>query len=84
MWAQDNIATHPSLGVKTTAGRFALAESQVKRNAGIINMVRWNVAGKSIWMLMIVKLIAAGAIILGKANLSVSMIKSNVAVIPYL
>jgi amidase len=39
-WSKDNIATHPDLGVKTTAGSFALAESQVKRNADIVNTVR--------------------------------------------
>lgn len=42
-WAEDNIATHPSLGAKTTAGSLALAESRVKRNAGIVDTVRKSV-----------------------------------------
>jgi hypothetical protein len=41
--AEDNIATHPSLGVKTTAGSLALAESRVKRNAAIVDRVRTSV-----------------------------------------
>jgi amidase len=51
---QDNIGTHPSLGMETTAGSLALRDSRPRKNAKIVDM-----------------LIAAGAIVLGKANLSV-------------
>ncbi|PVH79798.1 amidase signature enzyme [Cadophora sp. DSE1049] len=50
---KDNIATHPSFGLKTTAGSLALFNSKPPKNAKIVDM-----------------LIAAGAIILGKSNLS--------------
>ncbi|KAI9768832.1 MAG: hypothetical protein M1840_004646 [Geoglossum simile] len=50
---KDNIATHPGLGMKTSAGSFALLDSRPSKNARIVDM-----------------LIAAGVIILGKANLS--------------
>ncbi|MCJ1357711.1 MAG: hypothetical protein MMC33_007707 [Icmadophila ericetorum] len=50
---KDNIATHPSLGMKTTAGSIALLDSRPRENAAVIG-----------------KLIEAGLIILGKANLS--------------
>ncbi len=52
---KDNIASHPSLGLRTTAGSLALYDSKPRRNAKVVDM-----------------LIEAGAIILGKANLSVS------------
>ncbi|KAL3479412.1 amidase signature domain-containing protein [Aspergillus californicus] len=47
---KDTIATHPSLGLPTTAGSLALLDSKPRRNARI--------------------LLASGAIILGKSNLS--------------
>jgi len=50
---KDNIATHPSLGMKTTAGSLALLDSRPRQNARVVD-----------------KLIKAGLIILGKANLS--------------
>jgi len=50
---KDNVATHPDLGMDTTAGSLALAGSRPKRNADIVD-----------------SLLEAGAIILGKANLS--------------
>ncbi|KAF2756644.1 amidase signature enzyme [Pseudovirgaria hyperparasitica] len=50
---KDNVATHPSLGMETTAGALALRGSKPKCNADIVD-----------------KLIDAGAIIIGKANLS--------------
>jgi amidase len=53
---KDNIATHPRLGLKTTAGSFALVDSTPTKNAKVVDM-----------------LIEAGAIIIGKANLSVSV-----------
>lgn len=37
--AQDNIATHPSLGLPTTAGSFALLSSKPRRNAKIVDKV---------------------------------------------
>lgn len=52
---KDNIASHPALGLRTTAGSLALYDSRPPRNAKIVDL-----------------LIEAGAIILGKANLSVS------------
>ncbi|ATY58913.1 amidase family [Cordyceps militaris] len=50
---KDNIATHPDMGMDTTAGSFALAGSRPKKSAELVE-----------------RLIEAGAIILGKANLS--------------
>lgn len=50
---KDNIATHPDLGMKTSAGSLALLESRVPKNARIVD-----------------RLIEAGAIIIGKSNLS--------------
>ena len=50
---KDNIDTHPDLGMQTTAGSFALAQSMPSKNARVVD-----------------KLIDAGAIILGKCNLS--------------
>ncbi|RHZ70336.1 hypothetical protein CDV55_108201 [Aspergillus turcosus] len=52
---KDNIDTHPGLGMKTSAGSWALVDSRPRRNAPVVD-----------------KLIDAGLIILGKANLSVS------------
>jgi amidase len=52
---KDNIATHPDLGLRTSAGSLALFDSKPPRNAKIVD-----------------RLIRAGLIILGKANLSVS------------
>ncbi|RPB01682.1 amidase signature enzyme [Choiromyces venosus 120613-1] len=50
---KDNIATHPSLGMQTTAGSFALEGSIVPDDAGVIARLR-----------------KAGAIIIGKSNMS--------------
>ena len=50
---KDNMATHPDLGMETTAGTFALVGSRVRDGASAIN-----------------QLYEAGAIIIGKANLS--------------
>lgn len=50
---KDNIDTHPSLGMPTTAGTFALQKAKAERNAPLVD-----------------QLIKAGAIIIGKANLS--------------
>jgi len=50
---KDNIHTHPSLGLGTTCGSFALMHAKVKKNAPLVDQI-----------------IEAGAIILGKANLS--------------
>ncbi|KAH8688628.1 amidase signature domain-containing protein [Phaeosphaeriaceae sp. PMI808] len=50
---KDNIATHPDLGMGTTAGSLALVNSRPKKNAEIVE-----------------RLIDAGAIIIGKTNLS--------------
>ncbi|KAJ5151221.1 uncharacterized protein N7482_010473 [Penicillium canariense] len=50
---KDNIATHPDLGLETTAGSFALYGSRPRRNAEIVD-----------------KLLKAGVIVLGKANMS--------------
>ena len=36
---KDNIATHPSLGMQTTAGSFALEGSVVPDDAGVIAKV---------------------------------------------
>ncbi|KAK0507196.1 hypothetical protein JMJ35_010234 [Cladonia borealis] len=49
---KDNIATHPSLGMDTTAGSLALVGSRPKKSADVVE-----------------RLISAGALILGKANL---------------
>ena len=42
---QDNIATHPDLGMDTTAGSFALAGSRPKKSADVVERVdaarRW-------------------------------------------
>jgi amidase len=51
---KDNIATHPDLGMDTTAGTYALVGSTVPDSAPVIK-----------------QLLEAGAIIIGKANLSV-------------
>ncbi|CAI7616749.1 unnamed protein product [Penicillium pancosmium] len=37
---KDNIATHPSFGLPTSAGSFALLSSKPRRNAKIIDQVR--------------------------------------------
>jgi hypothetical protein len=37
--SQDNIATHPSLGLPTTCGSLALLSSKPKKNAEIIDQV---------------------------------------------
>ncbi|EPS29808.1 hypothetical protein PDE_04758 [Penicillium oxalicum 114-2] len=50
---KDNIATHPSLGMDTTAGSLALKGSKPRQNATVVQ-----------------QLLDAGAIIIGKANLS--------------
>ncbi|KAJ5689587.1 hypothetical protein N7462_003979 [Penicillium macrosclerotiorum] len=50
---KDNIATHPDLGLPTSAGSLALLNSKPRRNAKIVDQI-----------------IAAGLIILGKANLA--------------
>ncbi|KAL2833835.1 amidase signature domain-containing protein [Aspergillus cavernicola] len=50
---KDTVATHPSLGLPTTAGSLALLDSKPRKNARIVDM-----------------LLASGAIILGKSNLS--------------
>ncbi|KAL2064596.1 hypothetical protein VTL71DRAFT_3733 [Oculimacula yallundae] len=50
---KDNIATHPELGMDTTAGILALAGSRPRQNADVVD-----------------KLIQAGAVILGKTQLS--------------
>lgn len=50
---KDNIDTHPSLGMGTTCGSFALLHAKPKANAPLVD-----------------GLINAGAIILGKVNLS--------------
>ena len=36
---KDNIATHPSLGMTTSAGNLALRDSRPKRNAEIVDKV---------------------------------------------
>ena len=36
---QDNIATHPDLGMDTTAGSFALAASRPKKSADVVERV---------------------------------------------
>lgn len=51
---KDNIATHPDLGMDTTAGTYALAGSTVWDSAPVVK-----------------QLLQSGAIIIGKANLSV-------------
>lgn len=50
---KDNIDTHPSLGMGTTCGSFALLHAKPKANAPLVD-----------------GLINAGAIMLGKANMS--------------
>ncbi|KAI1317387.1 putative glutamyl-tRNA amidotransferase subunit A [Xylariaceae sp. FL0255] len=50
---KDSIATHPDLGLNTSAGSLALATSRTRKNSKVVEL-----------------LIAAGAIILGKTNLS--------------
>ncbi|KAF7720093.1 Uncharacterized protein PECH_001205 [Penicillium ucsense] len=50
---KDNIATHPDLGMDTTAGSLALKGSKPRNNAPVVE-----------------QLLRAGAIIIGKANLS--------------
>ncbi|KAM7188507.1 amidase signature enzyme [Naviculisporaceae sp. PSN 640] len=49
----DSIATHPDLGMITTAGSWALIESKPAKNADVIN-----------------KLLDAGLLVVGKANLT--------------
>lgn len=39
MWSKDNIATHPDMGMDTTAGSFALAGSRPKKSADIVERV---------------------------------------------
>ncbi|EOO01360.1 putative amidase family protein [Phaeoacremonium minimum UCRPA7] len=50
---KDCIATAPALGMKTSAGSYALQEAKIAANAPIVE-----------------RLLAAGAIIIGKSNLS--------------
>ncbi|KUJ14715.1 amidase signature enzyme [Mollisia scopiformis] len=50
---KDNINTHPSLGMGTTGGSFALLHAKPNANAAVVE-----------------NLLEAGAIIIGKANLS--------------
>ncbi|KAL2279473.1 hypothetical protein FJTKL_13367 [Diaporthe vaccinii] len=50
---KDTLATHPSLGLGTTAGSLSLVGSKPRKNSKVVEM-----------------LLASGAIILGKANLS--------------
>ena len=50
---KDNVATHPDLGMDTTAGSFALVGSRPKKSADVVE-----------------RLLKAGAIVIGKANLS--------------
>lgn len=43
---KDNIATHPDMGMDTTAGSFALAGSRPKKSADLVEKVRFGgVAG---------------------------------------
>lgn len=51
---QDNVATHPDLGLGTTGGSFAFVDMKPKMTAECVD-----------------RLVKAGCIILGKANLSV-------------
>lgn len=36
---EDNIAAAPGLAMKTIAGSYSLAESQVKKNARVVDLV---------------------------------------------
>ncbi|KAG6366464.1 hypothetical protein INS49_000641 [Diaporthe citri] len=51
--SKDTLATHPSLGLGTTAGSLSLMGSKPRKNSRVVEM-----------------LLASGAVILGKANLS--------------
>lgn len=68
---KDNIATHPSLGMGTTAGSFALVGFRPRWNADIIDRVSF--VQRSLWNPhQPFQMITAGMIILGKTQLSVS------------
>ena len=72
--AKDNIATCPRLGLPTTCGSLALEGSKPHKNAVVVDRVCHFVYSNEP-STDAYKLIAAGAIILGKANLSVSSVR---------
>lgn len=79
--AKDAIVTHPALGMGTSAGSAAIASLKAKQNAPIVEKVRDSANGKPIAFVMrrsttdsflaYGKLLEAGVIVLGKANLTV-------------
>ena len=74
---KDCIATSPDLGMRTSAGNFALLETNVTESAPIVKRVRSRLPFPSLWRRRTVadvdKLLDSGAIIIGKSNLSVSV-----------
>ena len=65
------MATHPDLGMETTAGTFALVGSRVRDGAPAINQV-YKLSNEMFRVFVkCYKLHEAGAIILGKVNLNV-------------
>lgn len=72
-FVQDAYATGPELGLPTTVGSFALKESKTRGNAAVIDAVRYtNELAKYKFLLTCSQLLAAGMILIGKSNLSVS------------
>lgn len=74
---QDNINTHPNLGMRSTSGSLALEDARPSRNAQLAEKVcllqEWQRQQYNFLPLTRSwQIIAAGMIILGKANLSVS------------
>lgn len=68
---KDNIDTVPALGLPTTCGSLALVGAKPRKNAVVIDVYVLSSLLQN-RLLTVPKLLAAGAIILGKANLSVS------------
>lgn len=71
---QDSIATHPDLGLDTTAGSLALVDSRPRKNATVVDRVSKFASRLGMLHVLTInwKLLDAGMILIGKASLTVS------------
>ena len=70
---QESIATDQSFDMDTTTGALALAGAKSKNNADVVNLVSLRMPLIELYADMIHQLLNAGAIILGKTSVSVSI-----------